>query len=125
MRVRGKEGEHEAIVLDASTRGLQVRTVHPPARGEYVELLVCGQWLVGTVRWNAANRFGVSLRERISVPVLLAQEEGPILLSQHGQAVASDTSRMALALRSVLMGGVIGAGGFMLVNYTMHGLGFF
>jgi hypothetical protein len=44
--------------LDISTRGLLAITARPPTRGEFVELIVGGQMLVGQVKWAGERRFG-------------------------------------------------------------------
>ena len=58
-RLRGPNGECDACVLDISSRGLAASTTTPPARGEFVELLVGRSRLVGQVRWTGQRRFGV------------------------------------------------------------------
>lgn len=70
-RLRWNGGEREAIIIDASSRGLLAMMAQPPGRGEYVELMVGQHRLVGQVRWCVGKRVGLSFRERISVTALL------------------------------------------------------
>jgi hypothetical protein len=52
----------------------------PPRRGEFIELVANGHPLIGQVRWSNGRRFGMSLRERISVVALVANDGGSIRL---------------------------------------------
>ena len=81
-RLRGPNGECDACVLDISSRGLAASTTTPPARGEFVELLVGRSRLVGQVRWTGQRRFGVSLSERVSVISVIANEGEPAEMSR-------------------------------------------
>lgn len=120
IRLRSETEEHEAIVLDASTRGLLAMMPHPPARGEYVELYVAGQWMIGRVRWHGPDRFGVALQERIDVPALIAGNAGPVALAQTPAArpnfggtlavIASDSLHMARGLQLLLLTAAIVTG---------------
>lgn len=74
--------ERDICILDVSTRGLLATTASPPARGEFVELLVGRHKMVGHVKWAGERRFGVSLRERISVAALVAGDSGSIMLEK-------------------------------------------
>lgn len=69
LRVAGPE--RDACLLDLSSRGLLATTAEAPERGQYVEIRVCGQSLVGHVEWANGRRFGVTLRERIDVEALI------------------------------------------------------
>ena len=60
----------DACILDISTRGLLAVTANPPRMGEIVELRVGRNVLMGQVRWSSARRFGMSLRERVSIAAL-------------------------------------------------------
>lgn len=82
IRASLKDGgrERDICILDVSTRGLLATSASPPARGEFVELLVGRHKMVGHVKWVGERRFGVSLRERISVAALIAGDSGSILL---------------------------------------------
>lgn len=70
LRLRGQNSG--VYIVDASSKGLSLTADHAPPRGEIVEVMVNGLVLVGLVRWNRGNRFGVALQERIN-PALLSQ----------------------------------------------------
>jgi hypothetical protein len=81
-RLRGAGPERDVCILDASSRGFSATTVNPPRTGEIVELIVGNHSLVGRVRWSGERRFGVQLRERISVFALLSGDSEPLTLKQ-------------------------------------------
>lgn len=81
-QLRGVGPERDACVLDVSTRGLLATCADPPRRGAFVELVIHGQSLTGLVKWSNGRRFGMTLRERISVVALVANDGGPILLPE-------------------------------------------
>jgi hypothetical protein len=78
--------------LDISTRGLLAITARPPTRGEFVELIVGGQMLVGQVKWAGERRFGIVLRERISVAALVSGDKRSI--AHQRCAVCKKTKRL-------------------------------
>jgi len=69
-RMRDSLAERDICILDLSTRGMLATTARPPARGEFVELSIGCNRLTGQVRWSSQRRFGVSLRERVSIAAL-------------------------------------------------------
>ncbi|MFC0588143.1 PilZ domain-containing protein [Novosphingobium aquiterrae] len=69
-RVRWRAGEHDARLIDASSRGLSMTASRVPPRGEIVEVVLGRAVLVGQVRWNRADRFGVVLQDRLDVEAL-------------------------------------------------------
>ncbi|MFM5884590.1 MAG: PilZ domain-containing protein [Novosphingobium sp.] len=79
-RVRWRAGEHDARLVDASSRGLSMTASRVPPRGEIVEVVLGRAVLVGQVRWSRADRFGVVLQDRIDVEALrsgaLVQKSG-------------------------------------------------
>ncbi|HEX7711234.1 MAG TPA: PilZ domain-containing protein [Sphingomonadaceae bacterium] len=81
-QLRGAGPARDACVLDVSTRGLLATCADPPRRGAFVELVIHGQSLTGQVRWSNGRRFGMTLRERVSVVALVANDGGPILLPE-------------------------------------------
>lgn len=83
---RSERCESEVCVLDISTRGLSASTAQPPKRGEFVELTVGKNSLVGQVKWSGERRFGVAFRERISVIGAISGAEGAITLKEQAQA---------------------------------------
>jgi hypothetical protein len=65
--MRDSLAEREICVIDISTRGLLATAARPPKRGEFIELTIGCNKLAGQVAWSSQHRFGVSLRERVSV----------------------------------------------------------
>lgn len=84
-RLRAQSTEHEACILDISTRGLSATSAHPPVRGDYIELSVGQHNIVGQVKWSSERRFGVAFRERISV-IAAISGKGNLALPGHRQA---------------------------------------
>lgn len=58
-------------VGDISPKGMLVVSDHPPARGDFVDVLIGGHHLAGQVRWVQGRRFGLRMRERIDVHAVL------------------------------------------------------
>lgn len=98
-RIRDGGDERDACILDVSTRGLLATTALPPPRGEFVELLVGNHKLVGQVKWSGERRFGLALRERISVAALVAGDPGSIVLEK-AQSARRRNGSLAAALAS-------------------------
>lgn len=84
-RLRARNAEHEACILDISTRGLSATSAHPPTRGDYIELAVGQHNIIGQVKWSSERRFGVAFRERISV-IAAISGKGNLSLPGHRQA---------------------------------------
>jgi hypothetical protein len=80
--LRDGGGSREACVLDVSTRGLLLTTARPPARGEFVEIAIGDSRLAGQVKWSAKRRFGIALRDRVSVIAFLEGGQGPLELAK-------------------------------------------
>lgn len=93
-RLRTQGGEQEVVIVDVSPGGLAGTTDYPPARGDFVEILVGDNALVGQVKWSSTRRFGISLRERISVISLLSGESGGVTLRQR-ETVRREQARSA------------------------------
>lgn len=78
--LRDSQSERDICIMNISSRGLLATTARPPRRGEFVELIVGHNRLIGQVKWSSQRRFGMSLRERVSVTALLEGGSGPIAL---------------------------------------------
>lgn len=61
----------EAMLLNASSRGVLAAVTQPPVRGTRVKLIVGDMEMVGQVRWSGADCCGIALRDPISVADLL------------------------------------------------------
>ena len=70
-RLRDSHRDHDVCIIDISTRGLLATTANPPSRGDFVELTVGRNQLVGHITWAGEHRFGIGLQERVSVAALL------------------------------------------------------
>lgn len=93
-RLRGAGPEREACIVDVSSRGLSATTAQPPRIGDIVELMVGNHSLVGRVRWAGERRFGVELRQRISVFALISGDSDPLTLKQR-EVVRAQRNRAA------------------------------
>lgn len=88
-RLRDAGGEREVCIIDISTRGLLASAEIPPKRGEFVELQVGRNRLTGQVKWTGGHRFGLSLRERVSVTAMAEGGSASVELARSiGQARA-------------------------------------
>lgn len=127
-RLRDASGEREVTVIDASSRGMLAMVAEPPARGDYVELVIGAHSLVGQVRWRVGKRFGLAFQERISVAALLEGGGRSIRLS--GQASARrrgagllaaltvDSSATARAMQFAVVLGIVGMGAWGVAHYV-------
>ena len=95
-RLRGNWREQEVCIVDVSSRGLAATVDHPPQRGDFVELLVGDNTLVGQVKWSSTRRFGIALQDRISVISLLSGDSGAITLRQR-EVVQKKQARAAVS----------------------------
>lgn len=84
-RLFAGQGERDACILDISTRGLSATSASPPARGEFVELRIGKNNLVGLVKWSGERRFGIAFRERISV-IAAISGEGDLVMQTRQRA---------------------------------------
>jgi hypothetical protein len=88
--------------------------------------------LVGHVKWAGDRRFGLVLRERISVAGLAAGDTGSIVLprSQSArrrngslvEAFAENWRDLGGALQLAVMVAIVGAGAWLLAGYAGEGL---
>jgi hypothetical protein len=69
-RLRDAGGERDVCIIDISTRGVLATAELPPRRGDFVELQIGRNRLAGQVKWCGEHRFGLSLRERVSVAAM-------------------------------------------------------
>ncbi|MXO72029.1 PilZ domain-containing protein [Alteraurantiacibacter buctensis] len=81
-RLRDAQGERDVCLIDISTRGVLATAEHPPRRGEFVELQIGRNRLAGQVKWTGDHRFGVSLRERVSVAAMAEGGNEPVELAR-------------------------------------------
>ncbi len=69
----------EATIANASSRGVLAMVPQPPVRGTVVDLEIGDHILRGQVRWRAADRCGIMLREAIDVAELAQGRAVPIV----------------------------------------------
>jgi len=131
-RIRDAGDERDVCILDVSTRGLLATTATPPPRGEFVELMVGRHKLVGHVKWAGDRRFGLVLRERISVAGLVAGDTRSIILARSQsarkrngslvEAFADNWRNLGGALQLAVMVAIGAAGAWLLAGYASNGL---
>lgn len=80
--IRDSRSEREICIMDMSTRGLLATAATPPKRGEFVELIIGRNHLSAQVKWSSQRRFGLSLRERVSVAAMLEGGKQPLALKR-------------------------------------------
>ncbi len=124
--------EREACILDASTRGLLATAARPPARGEFIELVVGRHVIVGQVKWASARRFGVALRERISIPALVSGDTATLGLQKtravqkRGNAISGAMTGLSQLVGRAAQFWVLaiaaGAAAYALSQYSGEGL---
>lgn len=68
----------EAMLLNASSRGVLVAIANPPVRGTRVQLAVGELLLRGQVRWHGVDCCGIALRDPINVADLLDGQSAPV-----------------------------------------------
>jgi len=89
-RVRDSVSEREACIIDVSTRGLLATAAQPPRCGDFIDLTFGRNVITGQVKWAGPRRFGVSLRERVSVTAMVEGGSGCVELQ--GTAVTQSGS---------------------------------
>ena len=99
-RLRGSGPERDACVVNVSSRGLAVTADNPPRRGEIVEVVVGDNRLVGEVKWSDVRRFGMILRERISVISLISGDSAGVTLKRK-EALRREKARAAADRSSI------------------------
>lgn len=68
----------DAMLANASSRGVLAMVDAPPVRGTVVDLEIGDHMLRGQVRWRAHDRCGIALRERIDVSELVQGRAVPV-----------------------------------------------
>ncbi|MGE3690140.1 MAG: PilZ domain-containing protein [Novosphingobium sp.] len=71
-----------ASILDATSRGMLMSSDQPPRRGDVVEIFCGSNVMVGQVRWQRGDRFGVLLGERIDVRGLVQGRQGSLSVAE-------------------------------------------
>ena len=94
-RLRDSHGSRDICVIDISSRGMLAVAAHPPKRGEFIELTFGTNHLTGQVAWASERRFGVSLRERVSVSAVAQGGKGVIELARSIGAKRRRTGTLA------------------------------
>ncbi len=83
-RLRDDAGERDMCIIDISSRGLLATCARPPARGEFIEVTVGRNCMTAQVKWASERRFGLALRERVSIAALVEGGEGAVALAGSG-----------------------------------------
>ncbi|MCL6250729.1 hypothetical protein M3P36_06680 [Altererythrobacter sp. KTW20L] len=130
-RLRDSAGERDVCIIDVSTRGLLMTTACPPGRGEFVELIIGPNRLTALVKWSGERRFGLSLRERVSVAAMLEGGAGAVALAvspararrttNHWAALAATPQALArIGQFAMVLAALMGAG-FILTELVSSG----
>jgi hypothetical protein len=133
--MRAGAGQVDVCIRDISSRGMLIQAGVPPPRGTYVEILRPGCSVTGRVVWSKHHKFGIQVRERISIPLMLErrasaragggtapldQGSGPVRLSRADPAEQAARSRARAAfLQYVLLGGAVAIGA-LLIAYSLY-----
>ncbi len=121
-RLRDDLGEREMCIVDVSTRGLLATAARPPMRGEFVEITVGRNSLTAQVKWAGERRFGLSLRERVSIAAMVEGGAGSVALaSSVGTARRRQSHWAALRAMPQMMGRI---GQLALLSLAMLVAGF-
>ena len=81
-QMRDNMGVRDCCVIDVSTRGLLVSAARPPRRGDFVEIQIGRNRIVGHVKWSGERRFGVALQDRVSPAAVVEGGTGKIALER-------------------------------------------
>ncbi|MFC3097430.1 hypothetical protein [Alteraurantiacibacter palmitatis] len=80
-RLRDNLGERDICLIDISTRGLLATAARPPVRGDFVEIIVGRNRMSAQVKWTSERRFGLLLRERVSIPAMIEGGKASVMLA--------------------------------------------
>ena len=134
-RMRAGAGQVDVCIRDISSRGMLIQAGVPPARGTYVEILRPGCSVTGRVVWSKHHKFGIQVRERISIPLMLERrasartDGGAPPLDQAGGPVRlpridpAEQAARARARAAFLQYAVLGAAvtiGALLIAYSLY-----
>lgn len=132
-RLRDSQGDREIRILDLSSRGVLAACESPPLRGEFIELTIGRHSVVGQVKWSGATRFGLVLRERVSVSAVIAGEAGSIALASSAaarrrsggliDALAGERRSLGQMLQFGIVLVALGAAAWLAADYAGRGLG--
>ena len=126
--MRDALGSREICVIDISTRGMLATAARPPVRGEFIELSIGPNKLAGQVVWASERRFGVTLRERVSVSAVAEGGMRKIELPRSLGVARRRTGTFAALLANPQLLGragqlgtfalLAGAAGWVIIGYT-------
>lgn len=115
-RLRDTKGEREVCIIDVSTRGILATAARPPKRAEIIEISLGSNFLTGEVKWAGEHRFGVALRERVSVAAMVEGGKGKVELERSvGMAQRKQGLWQALTSNPQMLGRAVQMGGMLLV----------
>ena len=63
----------DVCILNISSRGMQLQSARPPARGAYVEIRRGPHVIIGCVAWAKHHRFGVRAQDVLFVEAIVAE----------------------------------------------------
>lgn len=63
----------DVCILNISSRGMQLQSARPPARGAYVEIRRGPHVIIGCVAWARQHRFGIRAQDVLFVDAIVAE----------------------------------------------------
>ena len=109
-RMRSPAGWGEARILNVSSRGMMIRTVHPAQTGSMIELRRGDQVIFAKVVWQSGTRAGLRSNSIVPVTDLMCMSEklgdppalwSPMVPAARGRVACIDEA--AVAYRSRVM----------------------
>ena len=132
-RLRDTLEERDVRILDVSSRGVLASCELPPLRGEFVELVIGRHSLVGQVKWSGSSKFGMVLRQRVSVSALVTGEGSSIALTDSEaarrrsggllDALTGNQRTLGQVLQFGIALAAMGAAAWFAADYAGKGLG--
>lgn len=128
-RVLTDAGWCDAIIRNLSSRGAMIEMAGgAPPRGTYVELRRATSVLIGRVIWAAANRCGISTRERIDVAALeRGKGEGAVAaggdrrhLPRHHALLDYDATTVRRRIEATVLAVALGIASLTLASTVYH-----
>jgi hypothetical protein len=133
VKVRIDDREGDAMLANASSRGLLAIMNDAPGRGSRVKVEIGERTIYGRVRWSHSDRCGVLLEESIRVPDLIEGRVVPYtpvtqrdlhrLLPDLGRTMVGDGPIVPRALRLVLLAAFVGGASYTIARFVAAGAG--
>jgi len=122
VRVRVNDRDCDAMVGNASSRGLMAMMADPPAKGGRVKIEIGDHLLAGRVRWSHGDRCGIALKEEIRVPDLVQGTAVPVSRMTERDVIGISAGPRwksfgkSRAVRLVLLAALLGGSTFVIAR---------